>query len=197
MDYFKRMQTSANRMQVLINDLLAYSRVNEFEKEFTDISLNDVIKNVLEEMTLMQSIEETNTVINSSNLPEIKGIPFQLEQLFTNLITNSIKYSNPERTPIIDIHSKIIQGNEVPDEKTNHLINYHLISITDNGIGFDQQYAEKIFILFQRLHDKETYSGTGIGLTICKKIVVNHSGFITTQSEPEKGTTFNIYIPAA
>ncbi len=197
MDYFKRMQVSSKRMQMLINDLLAYSKVNEPDKELIKIDLNDVIDNLLEELTLVQTIEETNTTINYDSLPKIKGIIFQLEQLFTNLITNAIKYSEPTRAPIITIKSVIVKGSEIINEKANPTKKYYKITVSDNGIGFEPEYAEKIFILFQRLHDKQTYSGTGIGLTICKKIAENHNGFITATSVPGQGSTFAVYFPVA
>lgn len=196
-DYFKRIQISANRMQLLINDLLAYSRITETKESLTKIDLNDIIRNVLQESTLIQTIEATNTSVNYSNLPTIQGISFQLEQLFTNLIINSIKYSDTNRLPFINITCKLIQGVDVQNEKSNPDIKYHHISVSDNGIGFEQQYAEKIFMLFQRLHDKQTYSGTGIGLTICKKIVDNHHGFISASSISNHGTTIDIYLPAS
>lgn len=196
-DYFKRIQISANRMQVLINDLLAYSRVTEVSEQFQNINLNTVIENVLQEMTLVQTIEATNTTIHCGLLPEIQGVAFQLEQLFTNLIINSIKYSDTNRSPVIDITSAMVAGTDVQDMKADKRKRYHKITVTDNGIGFEQQYAEKIFMLFQRLHDKQTYTGTGIGLTICKKIIENHHGFISATSVSNQGTSFDIYIPEA
>lgn len=196
-DYFKRIQVSANRMQVLINDLLAYSRVTETREAFIEINLNHLIENVLQELTLAQTIEATNTTVICGKLPTIQGVPFQLEQLFTNLIINSIKYSDTNRLPVISIKSVLIKNTDVPDKKSVAQKKYHMISIKDNGIGFEQQYSEKIFLLFQRLHDKQTYSGTGIGLTICKRIVENHHGFITATSVSNVGTTIHIYLPAS
>jgi len=194
-DYFNRIQISANRMQLLINDLLAYSRITEAIDSLSNINLNDVVQNVLQEPTLVQTIEATNATINYKNLPVIMAVSFQMEQLFTNLIINSIKYSDTNRLPVIDIKSETVKGSDIPDEKSDHHKKYYKISVSDNGIGFEQQYAEKIFMLFQRLHDKQTYSGTGIGLTICKKIIENHHGFIRANSISNQGTTIIIYLP--
>ncbi len=194
-DYFNRIQISANRMQLLINDLLAYSRITETKESLSNINLNDIIQNVLLEPTLIQTIEATNTTVNYSNLPTIQGVSFQLEQLFTNLIINSIKYSDTNRSPVINIKCKLVESTDVHDERADPAKKYYHISVSDNGIGFEQQYAEKIFMLFQRLHDKQTFSGTGIGLTICKKIVENHNGFISAKSISNYGTTIDIYLP--
>ena len=196
-DYFNRIQISANRMQLLINDLLAYSRITETKESLSNINLNDIIQNVLLEPTLIQTIEATNTTVNYSNLPTIQGVSFQLEQLFTNLIINSIKYSDTNRSPVINIKCKLIESTDVHDERADPTKKYYHISVSDNGIGFEQQYAEKIFMLFQRLHDKQTFSGTGIGLTICKKIVENHNGFISAKSISNYGTTIDIYLPTS
>lgn len=196
-DYFKRMQSSANRMQILIDDLLAYSRLNITDIVFEKIIIDKIVEEVVQELSLAQNIEEKNAIINYAKLPKIQGIPFQLKQLFTNLIINSLKYSEPNKAPVIDIKSTIINGIDVLDNRADKNKRYHKITIADNGIGFEQQYAEKIFTLFQRLHDKQTFSGTGIGLAICKKIVENHQGFIVATGVPNQGATFNIYLPVA
>ena len=196
-DYFNRIQVSSKRMQVLINDLLAYSRITETKETLSIINLNDTVRNLLQEQTLLQTIEATETSVKFMNLPTIMAVSFQMEQLFTNLIINSIKYSDSNRLPVIDINCEEVEGNSISDDKADHLKKYHKISVTDNGIGFEQQYAEKIFMLFQRLHDKQTYTGTGIGLTICKKIVENHHGFIQANSVSNQGTTILIYLPVS
>jgi two-component system CheB/CheR fusion protein len=196
-DYFNRIQISSNRMQLLINDLLAYSRITEAKENLSNINLNDTVRNVLQEPTLVQTIEATETSVKFMNLPTIMAVSFQMEQLFTNLIINSIKYSDSNRLPVIDINCEEVEGSSISDDKADHLKKYYKISVTDNGIGFEQQYAEKIFMLFQRLHDKQTYTGTGIGLTICKKIVENHHGFIHAKSISNQGTTILIYLPVS
>lgn len=198
MDYFKRIQASANRMQVLINDILDYSRVTEETEKtekFKKADLNSIVQNVLHELTLAETIEETKTNVIYGKLPEIQGIPFQLKQLFTNLINNSIKYRAPGRAPVIDIQSSVVNGADIENTNANASKEYYKITVADNGIGFEQQYAERIFTLFQRLHDKQAFSGTGIGLTICKRITENHNGFITATGIPNQGATFAIYFP--
>jgi hypothetical protein len=194
-DYFNRIQSSASRMQVLIDDLLAYSRVNGTDKIFERVDMNDILETVLYEMIQAQIIDEKKVKIKYAKLPDIQGIPFQLKQLFTNLIENSLKYSDPSRPPVIDIRSVVVTGTDVPNARADINRKYNKISVTDNGMGFEQEYAEKIFSLFQRLHDKLTFSGTGIGLAICKKVVENHHGFITAKGVPGKGATFEIYLP--
>lgn len=194
-DYFNRIQSSASRMQVLIDDLLAYSRVNGTDKIFERVDMNDVLETVLYEMMQAQIIDEKKVKIKYGRLPDVQGIPFQLKQLFTNLIGNSLKYSDPSRPPVIDIRSVMVSGAEVPNAKADSKRKYNKISVSDNGMGFEQEYAEKIFSLFQRLHDKLTFSGTGIGLAICKKVVENHHGFIAANGVPGEGATFEIYLP--
>jgi signal transduction histidine kinase len=122
-------------------------------------------------------------------------MPFQIKQLFENLITNSIQYRQPNIRPCITVTSRVVGRKDIPEhfDKTNE--RYYKIEITDNGIGFEQAFAEKAFQLFQRLHTKNGQPGTGIGLTICQKIVHNHNGFIHAKSQVNKGTTFEIYLP--
>ncbi len=196
-DYLKKVQVSANRMQILIDDLLAYSRVNGTDNAFEKKDLSSIIETVLNEFEQAQTIKEKNAVIHYRNLPKIKCIPFQLKQLFTNLIGNSLKYSDPNRAPVINIRSAIVNGKDIPHTKIGDAEKkYHKITVSDNGIGFEQKYAENIFALFQRLHDKQMFPGTGVGLAICKKVVENHFGFIAATSIPDKGTTFYIFLPA-
>lgn len=194
-DYFRRLHTAANRMQLLIDNLLSYSKINGNNNSYESVNLNDIIENVMSELIHLHFSEQEDVVINYNRLPIIKGIPFQLKQLFTNLLENSIKYHQPGKTPVIDIHAVMVTGKDFSKDSTLENKRYHAISLKDNGIGFEQQYAEKIFALFQRLHDKQSYSGTGIGLAICKKVVENHNGFITATSIPNEGSTFTIYIP--
>lgn len=192
-DYMMRIERAANRMRVLINDLLQYSRANKSEVKLIQTNLNEVLINSLVELS--QNIEGKKAVINYTDLPIVNGIPFQLQQLFTNLISNSLKYSKENSTPIIDIsYSEVIAKNEnwLNDKSTKK---YYKINIIDNGIGFEQDHAGKIFSLFTRLHGKTEYHGTGVGLAICKKIIQNHNGCIYAQSTPNEGATFSIYLP--
>lgn len=191
-DYFSRMQEAARRMQLLIQDLLAYSRTNTKEKELVLTNLNVLVAGVLDD--LEQQIQETGSTINMGDLPELEVIPFQFRQLFTNLITNSLKFRRADVPLVIDIRSEKMKGSEIgQDSATDDY--YYRVTVEDNGIGFDNTYHERIFDVFQRLHTKQEYEGTGIGLAICKKIVENHRGFITAKGEPGAGAKFMIYLP--
>ncbi|MDW8851901.1 PAS domain-containing protein [Flavobacterium sp. MMLR14_040] len=191
-DKFQRMQNAANRMQTLINDLLSYSRTNTQERIFEKTDISEIINEVKED--LKEELELKNAVVENTESCEINIIPFQFRQLIYNLVSNSLKFSKPDIQPVIKIKSKIHQVKSSEDNFTNEGSYCH-ISISDNGIGFDQQYNTKIFEVFQRLHGKEKYNGTGIGLAIVKKIVENHNGYITAKGEKDKGATFDIYIP--
>lgn len=192
-DYFNRMQASSTRMQQLIVDLLAFSRANAVEKNFEFTDLNLLLQNIKEQLS--ESIQQKGAIITSSNLPSLNVIVYQFEQLFTNLIANSIKFVKPGVSPEIQITSGIIAGSDLGYMEANPEIEYHYLSFTDNGIGFDPQFKERIFQVFQRLHSKTSFEGTGIGLAICKKIVDNHQGIITAISNPDEGATFIVYIP--
>ena len=191
----QKINESAARMQQLINDLLAFSRTaNTRERSFEPVDLNQVMERVQEELGLMMSAK--NAVINIEPLPDVLGISYQLTQLFVNLIANALKYSKPEVTPFLRIQYEEVSGQAMMDTlgiKTDSM--YHRISVIDNGIGFEQQYAEKIFTIFQRLHTRHEYQGTGIGLAICKRIVANHKGFIFAESKVEVGSKFSVYLP--
>lgn len=192
--YIERMQASASRMRMLIDDLLQFSRTSRVEKVFETINLNDVLDNIKVEFT--ELIEDKKAKIKSDKLPLAKVIPFQIQQLFSNLLNNSLKYCKADVAPEITIlYSKVNSENEEILSKKQKK-QYHKIIFQDNGIGFEKEYADKIFILFNRLHNKDEYSGTGIGLAICKKIVENHKGFITADSNPGEGSLFTIYLPA-
>ena len=190
--YINSIQTSANRMRTLIEDLLQFSRTTKAEKSFEITDFNLLLENV--KLELNQIIETKNAIIWSNDLPTLKVIPIQIQQLFINIIGNSLKYSKENSPPIIKISASKIKANS--DEslpRNNH--NYYKITFEDNGIGFEQEYATKIFTLFSRLHNKNNYEGTGIGLAICKKIVENHNGFIFAKGVVNEGSTFSIYLP--
>ncbi len=191
---FDRIITSAGRMQKLIDDLLSFSRTQIYENTLKVVDLNLILADI---KTLHhEAIKENRLVINSQKLPVINAVPFQIQQLFENIISNSIKYCKIGEKTEVKITSEIVKDQQRLVFNSGKIRNYHKISITDNGIGFDQKYSEKIFEIFQRLHGKNEYSGTGIGLSICKKIVENHKGFISAYSEINKGATFEIYLPA-
>ncbi len=191
--YFNKINNAASRMQLLIKNLLSYSRIDSTHENFEKIDLNIKLEKV--EDNLSARITEANIKIIKKNLPVIYGIPFQMEQLFNNLLSNAIKYRDLNKDAVILIDASIVHKDQIPlpDRKTAK--NYHKIVVSDNGIGFDQENAKKIFDIFERLHQKSAYSGTGVGLAICKKIVENHHGFIYATGENQKGAIFNIYLP--
>jgi len=193
-EYLTKIETSANRMRILIDDLLLFSRTNKAEEVFDKTDLNLLLENANQE--LAQNIEETNAIIQSAQLPELKVISFQIQQLFVNLIGNALKYSKPGIPPVIKIDCGKLASDQYPDFIKDKRKKYYKITVSDNGMGFDQQYAEKIFLLFNRLHQKSDYPGSGIGLSICKKIAENHNGFISAEGHPGVGAVFSVFLPA-
>jgi PAS domain S-box-containing protein len=191
-DYFRRMQASSTRMQQLIVDLLAFSRANVTEEHLEYTDLNVLLQNVKDQLS--DVIHQKKAAIISEILPFRNVIIYQFEQLFTNLITNSLKFVAPDRDPVIHITTGRIAGELIALSGADQEEIYRYISFSDNGIGFDPQYKDRIFQVFQRLHNRNAYEGTGIGLAICKKIVDNHRGLIDAASEPGNGATFTIYL---
>lgn len=190
--YIEKIELAARRMSDLIKDVLSYSRLSDLEKSYTSTDLNEVVKQVRTDLELV--IEEKGAVITSDKLPVIFGNALQLHQLFANLISNALKFS--ERSPVVQITSAKATGSELSSVGLSPDGDYVKLKVIDNGVGFDQQYAEKIFTLFQRLHQDKKYAGTGIGLALCKKIVTNHGGDIRAESAVGKGSTFTIFLPA-
>jgi two-component system CheB/CheR fusion protein len=189
-DYFLRIKAAAQRMQILIQDLLSFSRITSSEIKFELIDLTDIIKEVKSECK--DFIKEKNATVETGEMCKIKLIPFQFRQLLQNLLSNALKFSKPGINPHITIDCKKIPGNSSPIGGENQV--YH-ITFTDNGIGFEQHFSKQIFQLFQKLHGKDEYPGTGIGLAIVKKIVENHNGIITAESQLGNGVRIDIYIP--
>jgi PAS domain S-box-containing protein len=192
LSYLERTQKAATRMQRLIEDLLSYSKTSFFNEGFEWIDLNMLVSEVADFYS--DPIQEIGGKIKIGNLPVVKGLSFQLRQLFDNIIGNAIKYRSNDRPLLINISSVLVNSGgfvDIPDGSEH----FHKISISDNGMGFSAEYSQKIFELFQRLVTKEQYSGSGIGLSICKKIVHNHKGFIDAVSKEGEGSTFNIYLP--
>ncbi|MES2629657.1 MAG: PAS domain S-box protein, partial [Bacteroidota bacterium] len=192
-EYFRRMQNAAKRMQLLIDDLLTYSRTNTAERIFEVTNVNELAEDVISDME--PQILEKNAVITVDPLPVASVIAFQFRQLFTNLISNSLKFSKPDVNPEIRISADVIAGQDIDHPAVNSNLNYHRFTVSDNGIGFDPMYKNRIFELFQRLHGRSEYQGTGIGLAICKKIVENHFGFMMADGEQNGGATFYIFVP--
>lgn len=202
--FTEKIVQSSGRMQKLIDDILSFSSLRVSTKAFQPTDLNLVVKQVLSDMEVR--IEATKAIIQRDDLPTIEAIPSQMGQLFQNLISNALKFRQENETPVINIRCSIVNGE---DRKEHNAANEHTpdyafnrrqeplvkIGVQDNGIGFDEAYANKIFEIFQRLHSTKTYEGTGIGLAICKKIADNHHGFIEAEGRAGKGTTFTVYLP--
>jgi len=189
-EYFQRIIAASKRMQSLIDSLLTYSRTNTSEIALVSTPLNAIIEEVRN--NLSELIEENNVTIEVGELPVLNIIQSQFNQLFSNIIMNAIKYRRQHVDAVIKITADVL---ELQNQSSTVNNKYWKISIADNGIGFEQQYANKIFELFQRLHGKTEYDGTGIGLAICKKIIQNHNGFIEAIGKPGVGATFAIYLP--
>lgn len=188
--YLEKMITSAGRMSRLINDLLTYSRVEKMAHTFAKVDLNEIVQRVTDDFEI--TIKQKNAILNIGDLPVVNGIPVQMNQLFHNLLSNSLKFSGDHA--LINLSASVISGSTGieglhPDKM------YHEIVFSDNGIGFDQKYEAQIFTIFKRLVQPSQYPGTGIGLTICKKIIENHNGLIVPFSEEGVGTDFYIYLP--
>jgi PAS domain S-box-containing protein len=192
-EYFGKVINAVNRMQSLIQNLLIYSRIDSSKRDFEVVDLNQVLDKIKED--LATSINDSNSEIVSDRLPKINGVIFQMEQLFTNLISNSLKYRNIDQIPKVQIRYEKIPASQIAEHLEKSIKQYHKISFTDNGIGFDSQHTNKIFEVFQRLHQKTEYTGNGIGLAICKKIVENHNGYIYAKGSVGIGAEFIIYIP--
>ncbi len=192
--YLNKIEGASSRMSILIQDLLNYSRLLQHEKLFSKTDLNETVKNIINDFELL--IQEKKAKIKIAQLPTVDAIPLQMNQLFFNLISNALKFSKEDVPPVITITSRILSEKEIekyPAFNTN--IPYIEIIFKDNGIGFEQQYAKQIFTIFQRLHNKETYIGTGIGLALCKKIIENHQGEIFSDAKKNEGALFHIILP--
>ncbi len=190
-DYFNRLRGAAQRMQNLIESLISFSRNNLSEVIFEKTNLNQTLIEV--QTTLHDVITQKNAVIESQTLPIINAVPVQMQQLFLNLIGNALKYSKPDVAPIVKIIAEKVNINEI-EGRVKQNGEFWKITISDNGIGFEQQYEHKIFELFQRLHGKIEYEGTGIGLAICKKIVLTHNGTISATGQPGIGSSFTFSL---
>ena len=194
LNYLGKIKKSSARMLVLIRDVLAYSQLSRETEILKVVDLESVISDIQYDLELL--IEQKGAEITQNGLPGIEGIPLQLSQLFANLISNALKFSRTDIKPIINITSSVFEseistGYFIPDPGRRY---YHL-RVKDNGIGFEQQHAEQIFSIFQRLHGKQQYEGTGIGLALCRKIVQNHHGHIYADSTKGNGTTFHVILP--
>ncbi|RZJ71132.1 MAG: GAF domain-containing protein [Flavobacterium sp.] len=193
-DYFKKIKNAADRMQALINDLLSYSRTNIAERNFEITDFSEMLREVITD--LKEDIEHKKAKIIATEMCSSPVIKFQIKQLLHNLICNSLKFAKPDESVEIKIKSVLGQGRDFNHPELLEDSKYCHISVSDNGIGFDSEYSEKIFEMFQRLHERTLYAGTGIGLAIVKKIVENHNGLITARGKINEGATFDIFLPA-
>jgi light-regulated signal transduction histidine kinase (bacteriophytochrome) len=188
----QKISDAATRMQKLIEGVLSYSSVNaQLKKE--RVSLDQLLQEAIS--NLDYKIKETGAQIISEGLPEVEVIPLQIQQLFQNLLANALKFSNKTVTPKVKVIHQVLPADQIQDKNLRAAKEYLQIEVTDNGIGFDNEAAQKIFGLFRRLHNRSDYEGSGIGLAICKRIVENHGGTITAFSERGVGSTFTVLLP--
>jgi two-component system sensor kinase FixL len=200
-DYLDRMQSASARMQTLINDLLAFSRIIRSSQPFTNCDLEAITREVLGD--LEHRIEKTGGQVHVGKLPTIEADPLQMRQLMQNLIGNALKFQSPGATPVVKVDAQLVSRDQIreeaifrnppptasPDDK------FCVLTVQDNGIGFEEQYLEKIFAVFQRLHGRGEYEGTGVGLAVCRRIADRHGGLITAQSKPGEGSIFIVILP--
>jgi signal transduction histidine kinase len=185
---------SAHRMQHLIRDLLSFSRIVRSGAEAKTVNLNNSLSDARSNISEM--ILENKATIHADPLPTIEAYGTQMVQLFQNLLSNAIKYRQEDVRPVIRITYRLVDGEMIPGIKPSHReIRFHQIKVSDNGIGFKKEFAEQIFIIFKRLHGKNEFSGTGIGLAICKRVISNHNGYIMAESTEGSGANFYLYIP--
>jgi light-regulated signal transduction histidine kinase (bacteriophytochrome) len=195
LDFLQRTQKAATRMQTLINDLLSFSRVTTKAQPFTRVDLAQTAHEVMED--LESRIETTEGRVELGSLPIIDADPLQMRQLIQNLVGNALKFRQPGVPPVVKIEARVFSGvlPQAPpgtaDEKLCEL------TVSDNGIGFDEKYLDRIFNVFQRLHTRNEYEGTGMGLAIAKKITLHHGGAITARSAPGRGAAFIITLPVS
>jgi light-regulated signal transduction histidine kinase (bacteriophytochrome) len=193
-DYLDRMQNAAQRMQALIDDLLIFSRVTTKPQPFVPVNLAQSVQEVLGDLEIR--IEYSRGQVEVGELPTIYADPTQIRQLLQNLISNALKFHHPAEPPIVKIEGQILKNQELASSDGSSPVNELCqITITDNGIGFDEKYLDRIFHVFQRLHGRTEYEGTGMGLAICRKIAERHGGSITARSTSGQGTTFIVTLP--
>jgi signal transduction histidine kinase len=190
--HLSKIKSSAARMSALINDILQFSQANEGRHDVETIDLNKLLVHVKEDFELL--IQQEQAKVESDSLPVVQANRIQITQLFSNLISNALKFTDQQ--PQITVHYKEVNNPQVAGEVSlDANKNYHYLRFSDNGIGFDPDQAQKIFKLFARLHNQKDYKGTGIGLALCKKIIENHKGFIHATSRKGVGSSFHIYLP--
>ncbi len=193
-DYLNRMIKATGRMQELIKNILSFSRANTNVDDLEETDINTMLDSIISDLEV--SIAQKNAVIHIGRIPCLFVIPSQIRQVFQNLIINALKFSKENVPPDITISAEYANGSDIEGiDSSNANKTYCRILVKDNGIGFDQKYAVQIFLIFKRLHSHDQFEGTGIGLSICKKVIEKHNGFITVESTPGVGTTFIITLP--
>lgn len=191
--YLDSMRNAAARMQALIDDLLTFSRITRNNEVFEQVHLDAVFREVLADLDI--TIEQRKAVVTVDELPVIQAVHGQMRQLFQNLLSNALKFNDKEQ-PVVSVTAETVYGREVEGINRAYFFDrYCRITVRDNGIGFEEQYLNKIFVIFQRLHNRAEYEGTGIGLAICQKIVEYHRGIITAHSRPGEGSAFVVVLP--
>ncbi len=190
--FLERMSVSAERMSILLKDLLAFSSTQK-EDLFIQVNLNDTIKDIESDLELL--ITQKSAVIQKEELPTLKAIPLQMHQLFYNLINNALKFTLPHRSPVVRIRGTLLSPQMIHEWSLSPDTRYYYLTVADNGIGFEPEFTDRIFVLFKRLHNQKTFQGTGVGLALCKKVVENHHGRIWAKAEPGQGATFHVVLP--
>ncbi len=191
-DYLARMQEAARRMQTLINDLLSFSRVTTKAQPFGPVNLNQVVQGVL--LDLEVRLEQTHGQVEVREMPTLEADPLQMRQLFLNLISNTLKFHRPSDPPKVKVKAQLLDSSEHPSEAAAEG-EYCQITVIDNGIGFEEKYLDRIFSVFQRLHSRQAFEGTGMGLAICRRITERHGGQISANSTPGEGAVFRVTLP--
>jgi light-regulated signal transduction histidine kinase (bacteriophytochrome) len=191
-EYIDRIVSSATRMRNLINDILQFSRISTNIQPLKPVDLEAAAREVVSDLDGL--IQQTGGTVRLGQLPTIHADPPQIRQLFQNLIANGLKFQHPDRPPVVSLSARILPGAEIAAVESD--IPWYEIAIEDNGIGFEEIYLDRIFQMFQRLHGRKEYEGTGMGLAICRSIVERHRGRITARSTPGRGTTFLVILPA-
>lgn len=196
LDYLSRMNSAGVRMSTLIKDLLTYSQITTRQQVYGSVDLNTIVAGVLR--TLEWQIEERQAQVEVADLPVVNGDVSQLGQLFQNLLSNGLKFTPSEKTPKITVNCYAFHRSDLPTEllPESHASRFYQIDVSDEGVGFDTRYLDRIFQVFQRLHGKDEFPGTGVGLAICQRVVENHGGGITASSVAGEGATFSVYLPS-